>query len=170
LNTYTTNFKRENREVLRVVDISTVSIVLASTSVMAAAIYYILQIRHQTRVRQTDLVIRLYSTFASQKFMEAWHKIYLTEFKDYDDFGKKLGGKRWPVLLFYEEVGVLLHRKLIDIGLVDDLLGNSIRQIWEKIRHVMEEARKRYDPRFYKYFEYLYNEMKKREQQQTKIG
>jgi len=153
-----------------VVDISTVSIVLASTSVMAAAIYYILQIRQQTKVRQTDLVTRLYSTFASLEFQEAWHKIYFTEFKDYDDFVEKIGGKRWPVLIFYEEVGVLLHRKLIDIGLVDDLLGNSIRTLWEKIRYVMEEARKRYDPRFYKYFEYLYNEMKKREQQQAKIG
>jgi len=152
------------------VDVSTVSIVIASAGVTVAAIYYILQIRHQTRIRQTDLVTRLYSTFASLEFQEAWHKIYFTEFKDYDDFVEKIGGKRWPVLIFYEEVGVLLHRKLIDIGLVDDLLGNSIRTLWEKIRYVMEEARKRYDPRFYKYFEYLYNEMKKREQQQAKIG
>jgi len=146
------------------VDISTVSIAIASAGVFAAAVYYILQIRHQTRMRQTDLVIRLYSTYASLEFQEAWHKIYFTEFKDYDDFVEKFGGKRRPVLLFYEEVGVLLHRKLIDIGLVDDLLGTSIRPIWEKIKHVMEEARKRYDPRLYEYFEYLYNEMQKRKQ------
>jgi hypothetical protein len=41
------------------VDIKTVSIAVASASVILGAIYYIWQIRHQSRIRQTDLVIRL---------------------------------------------------------------------------------------------------------------
>jgi len=151
------------------VDISTVSIVVASASVVLAAIYYVLQLRHQTKIRQTDIVMRLYSTFDSLEFLEAWHKIFwMPEFKDYDDFVKKLESKRYIasfVLMFYEEVGILLRRKLIDIGLVDDLLGNSVKQIWEKVRTPMEYVRKiGIDPRAYENFEYLYNEIKKREQ------
>jgi len=52
--------------------------------------------------------------------------------------------------------------------MVDDLFGNAIRMIWEKLKPVIEEARKRYNPRAYENFEYLYNEMKKREQQTAK--
>jgi hypothetical protein len=58
-----------------VVDIlllQTVSIAIASAGVFVAAVYYILQIRHQTKIRQTDLVIRLYSTYGSKEFQEAW--------------------------------------------------------------------------------------------------
>jgi len=39
------------------VDIQTLSIAIASTSVVAGVVYYVLQIRHQTKLRQTDLVM-----------------------------------------------------------------------------------------------------------------
>lgn len=151
------------------IDISTLSIVIAASGVTAASIYYRLQIRSQTRVRQTDLLMRLYSTWDSLEFQEAWHRIYWMEFKDYDEAVSKLGGKRHIasyVLYFYDEVGALLREKLIDISLSDRLLGNSVRQMWEKVKPVIHEARERSsDPRIYEHFEYLYNEMKKREQQ-----
>jgi hypothetical protein len=155
------------------VDIQTVSIAIASASVVAGVIYYAFQIRHQNRMRQTDLLLRLYSTFDSLEFLEAWHKIFwMPEPKDYDDFVEKLGGKRHItafVALFYEEVGVLLRRKLIDIGLVDDLFSDSLKLTWEKVKAPMMEVRKRgIYPRAYENFEYLYNEMKKREQQTAK--
>jgi hypothetical protein len=66
------------------------------------------------------------------------------------------------VLCFYDQVGVLLRRGLIELDLVDDLLGNSARQIWEKVTPLIREARERYDPRLYEHFEYLYDEMTRR--------
>jgi hypothetical protein len=42
-----------------VVDVQTVSIAIASASVVAGIVYYSLQIRHQTKARQTGLVMRL---------------------------------------------------------------------------------------------------------------
>jgi hypothetical protein len=50
------------------VDIQTISIAIASAGVLLAAIYYVLQIKHQTRLRQTDMVMRLYTTFGSTEF------------------------------------------------------------------------------------------------------
>jgi hypothetical protein len=58
-----------------VVDIQTISIAIASGGVFVAAIYYIFQIRHQTRLRQTDLVMRLYGTFTSNEYQDAWTKV-----------------------------------------------------------------------------------------------
>jgi hypothetical protein len=156
------------------VDVTEISAVVAAAGVLVGVVYYILEIRHQTRIRQTDLVMRLYSTYDSLEFLEAWNKIFFTEDGDYDSFLKKLGGKRHIVsfvCMFYEEVGVLLHKGLIDIDLVDELFGNTIEITWEKLGHFLEEARKRYRPGAYAHFEYLYDEMKKREQklQQSKV-
>jgi hypothetical protein len=146
------------------VDIQTVSIAIASAGVFAAAVYYILQIRHQTRMRQTDLVIRLYSTRTSKEFQESWRKVMAKEFKDYHNYEKWYEWSDFiEVGLFFEGVGILLNRKLIDIGLVDDLHSYIVKTTWEKIKRVVEDVRKHNNaPQIYEWFEYLYNEMQKR--------
>jgi len=153
------------------VDISTVSIVIASAGVFVAAVYYIFQIRHQTKLRQTDLVMRLYSTFGSKDFQEAYRGLFEVEFKDYDDFLKKRYKRLHEVGILFEGIGILLNRKLVDIGLVDDLFSGVVKAIWEKIEPVVEGDRKRYNwPQMYEWFEYLYNELQKREQRGAKNG
>jgi hypothetical protein len=72
---------------------------------------------------------------------------------------------------FFERVGILLHRKLIDIKLIDDLFSIAIKSNWEKVKPIVEGRRKEFNiPAYWEYFEYLYNEMQKREQklQQSK--
>ena len=73
------------------VDIQTISIVIASAGVLIAAGYYALQIRHQTRIRKTDLIIRLYSRMHSSEFDDAYPKIMNLQFEDYEDFLRKYG-------------------------------------------------------------------------------
>jgi len=139
-----------------------VSIVIAAASVAAASTFYGFQIRNQLRIRKTDLVMRLYTTWDSLQFQQAFHTIYWADFHDYDSAMATTGGERqvWSyVLCFYDQVGVLLRRRLIEFDLVDDLLGNSTRQIWEKVTPVIYEARERFDPRLYEHFEYLYDQM-----------
>jgi hypothetical protein len=50
-----------------VVDIQTLSVIVASASVVAGIVYYAVQFRHQTRIRQTDLLLRLYTQFPPTK-------------------------------------------------------------------------------------------------------
>ncbi len=147
------------------VDIQTISIVVASASVVVAAIYYVSQIRHQIRIRQTDLVIRLYSQFTSPEFQKTWNDVLKRETKDYSDYEKKYGlADTVTVGMFFEGIGILLKRKLIDIELVDDMFTSPIKMTWEKMRDNTLEARKvRNQPEIFEWFEYLYNEVKKRE-------
>ena len=157
-----------------VVDImllQTVSIAIASAGVFVAAIYYVLQIRHQTKLRQTDMVMRLYATFGSKDYQEAYRGLYELEFKDYNDFKKKGYKRLHEVAILFEGIGILLHRKLVDVGLVDEIFSGVVKGIWERIKPMIEGARKEYNwPRMYEWFEYLYNEMKKREQRGVKSG
>ena len=109
---------------------------------VAGVTYCSFQIRHQTKMRQTDLVIRLYATFITKEFQEAYEKVATIETQDYNDTLKEgylprlrtIGG-------FFEGIGVLLHRKLVDIGLVDALFRES-KPMWEKAKPVLYDARK----------------------------
>jgi hypothetical protein len=153
---------------------------VTAAGVLVGVVYYVLEIRHQTILRQTDLVMRLYSTFASEDHRTAGKKVIWITYKDYDDYVNKYGAPNSEepiptavdtVLYFYEEVGVLLSKKLIDVHLIDQLFGYNIMLVGAKIMPILEEGRKRLNvPRFWINFEYLYNEMKKREQklQQSK--
>jgi hypothetical protein len=156
------------------VDIQTVSIMLASASVIAGVVYYALQIRHQTKMRQTDLVTRLsYDISTNKEFLEAFADTFEVEFKGYDDFvkryGKPISRNQVPMSFmmmgnFFEQIGVLFRNRLIDASLISQLFPIDI--VWEKMKPLVEGMRKEYhNPGFFEWFEYLYNEMKKREQQ-----
>jgi hypothetical protein len=161
--------------VLRVVDIQTVSIAIASAGVFLAAIYYILQIRHQTKLRQTDMVMRLYATFGSTEFQKAYQNVVSLEFEDFTDFMKKYAADIEvrtalnSVGIFFEGVGVLAKRKLIDMDLVDDLFTSPISRTWERMAPIIKGRREQLkSPSIGEWQEYLYNEMKKREQPKWK--
>jgi hypothetical protein len=155
------------------VDIQTVSIAIASAGVFIATIYYILQIRHQTKLRQMDLFMRLYSAFTSKELTEASLVITSLEIRSYDDFVEKYGALSaekpvWTALNMvidgFNGVGMLLHRGFIDIESVDDLFGYRVAFFWEKLKPLIEWWREQVSPQFARWFEYLYNEMKEREQ------
>jgi hypothetical protein len=154
------------------VDIQTISIAVASVSVALVAIYYVWEIRHQSKMRQTDVLWRIYSNFTSKEFVEAAMKIRSLEFEDYKDFVKKYGQffsessvsiALAIVANLYEGVGHLLHRQLISAELVYEFL--PVNTMWEKIKPIVEGTRQQYNmPDMAAWFEYLYNEMEKREQ------
>jgi hypothetical protein len=151
------------------VDVQTVSIAIASAGVFLAAVYYIFQLKHQTKVRQTDLVMRLYATFSSNEFQDAWTKVRKrgSDFESIDDIydlDKKVGLREVnQVCLFFEGVGILLQRRLVDTTMIEDLFGGAIARTWENVKTGVIKARQQLnDPTIYYYFEYLYNEMQKR--------
>lgn len=161
----------------RTVDVQTISIAIASAGVFVAAIYYIFQIRHQGKTRQTDMIMRLYSYYCSEEYSKADGRYMATEFKDFEDFKEKYGvvGEHpvttafYIVMTFFEGIGVLLKRKLADIGLLSDLF--SVKMHWEKVQPMIQDIRKHFgEPRLFESFEYFYNETKKYEQklQQSK--
>jgi len=158
-------------------DVSTVSILVASAGVLIAAAYYVLQIRYQTKLRQTDMVMRLYATFGSTDFQEPYHKAQSLDFEGFENYVKKYGSDievqtaLYPVCAFFEGIGVLLHRKLINLDLVDDLLGTPIIWTWKRFEPMIIPWRESANrPQIWEWFEYLYNEMKNREQELQQRG
>ena len=154
------------------VDITEISAVVAAAGVLVGVVYYILEMRHQSKVRQTDLLVRLYSMTMTKDFAEAWEKVMgEREIFGYRDYWKKYGFVEVDELFwFFEQLGRLLQKGLIDIDLLPIPYG-QVKLAWEKMEPLKEGARKYFDePKLGHGFEYLYNEMKKREQklQQSK--
>jgi len=160
-------------------DIPSISAIAAALGVLVGVAIAVVELRNLVKQRQTDLVTRLSSDIAlDRESLEAFVDIVDAEFEDYDDFvkryGKPISKNQVPMSFmmmgnFYEQIGVLLRNKLIDASLVDQLFPVIIT--WEKTKPIVEGMRKEYhDPGFFEWFEYLYNEMKKREQKLQQKG
>jgi len=156
------------------VDVTEISAIVAAAGVLVGVIYYIQDIRHQNKVRQTDLTMRLYTSWVSEEMTKPWLKVWNLEFTDYDDFKKKYGtyfsdnpenAALLSVLNSFLVMGLLLQKKLIDPEILSHL---PVFMTWNKVKPIVDGVRKQFNnTSMYEEFEYLYNEMKKREQQPT---
>jgi len=151
--------------------LQTISIAIASASVVAGVIYYVFQIAYQTRTRRTDLVWRMSQILYADDYREAILKVLNLDFKDYEDFLKKYGPylSDTPTMkalakinILYDSLGGLIRKKLIDPKLVYGVFGPAILGNWEKVKPIIEGYRKASNqPTYFDDFEFLYNELKK---------
>lgn len=84
----------------------------------------------------------LHETYRSKEFREDITELRSQEWTDFDDFWAKYGEETNPdawttwmsVAAFFNGVGVLLKRNLIDIILVEDLLSNVVFGSWSRMK------------------------------------
>jgi hypothetical protein len=154
------------------VDITEIAALVAAAGVLVGVVYYILDLKNQSRVRQTDLLARLFSSMIDKDWLEAWEKVRDRENLDYSEYKEKYGFvEANQVYLFYDQLGRLLQKGLIDIDLLPLEVG-QITNAWEKLGFILEGSRRKFnEPKLGSGFQYLYNEVKKREQklQQAKV-
>ena len=125
--------------------------------------------------RQTQLFMDLYNRWDDKEFQKKWMEvIYEWSWKDWDEFQMKYGignldayASSFSVSAYFEGIGVLVKRKLIDLDLVDDLMSTTIKWFWEKTEPIVLEGRRQMNrPQLLEWSEYLYKELKKREEKE----
>jgi hypothetical protein len=164
-------------------DIASISTVIAAASVVVGVVFAVLQLRQVIKTRNLGLIIQLNPSFrvSHSEMTEAQSKLFGLEYEGYDDFKKKYGEltsdgeaqKAIGIMFgFFEGMGLLLHRKLIDISLVDYITGGSggVKMLWDKMKPILEGFSKEYNLPTFQWTEYLYNELQKREQTLLNIG
>ncbi len=146
-------------------DIQTLSLLVTSASVTAAAAYYIVSIRTTNKTRQAQLLMQIYSIYTTENFHSDFTKIRTWDFQGYDDFMVKYGDSETiafvnHLVAYLEGVGTLVYRGFINPVYIDDLMSNYVFTIWEKLRPLILEAReKRKQPEIFDKTEYLYNRL-----------
>jgi hypothetical protein len=147
--------------------------ILPVASLVVIGTYYSLQIRTQNKTRQAQLFMQLYDRFTSTRFHRQGNAIrFQWEWSDFDDFIEKYGPENnleaWADMLtvftVFEGMGLLVKKKLVDVNMVDELMLGLITRTWESFENLIPEYRERFNwPQAGRSFEYLYNEMKRRE-------
>jgi len=151
-------------------DIQTISVLIASISVIGGAVYYMLETRHQRRVGQTESVIRFSPWFSitAKEIQEAITNVCSTEYTDYDDYLSKYAGKPEQLSLkllgnYFEGIGLLVHRKLVEVDLVFDFWGDVAESVWDDNEIVINGMRRIGGTEYtFEYWEFLVEEFKKR--------
>ena len=158
-------------------DITSISAVIAATSVVVGVMFAVLELRNAAKQRKTELLMNLYSHLGTEEFTNALEKIRARESKDYHEYTREYGlTELIQVSSVFEGLGFLLHRKLIDKDIASLFSSSESVSTWEKIRPMIEDARKQLSQResgeyvpIYPWWEYFYNEVKKREQRLQQI-
>ena len=158
-------------------EITSISAVVAALGVIVGVVLAILELRNITKTRQMELIMSIYSLFGTRQYMDAWENLRTRETNDYDGYVKKHCLTDFmQVASLFEGLGFLLHKKFLNIDLVRELMNESTKMAWEKVKPMIEDARKRLSQRklgeyipVYQWWEYLYNEMQKREQRLQSI-
>jgi hypothetical protein len=112
--------------------------------------------------------MQLHDRWTSIEFKRLNREVRAMSWTDIEDFLSKYGPDTNPKAYdkvrslgsFYEGIGVLVNRKLIEPAMVDDLMSNGIVSFWEQFGPALLEYRKRNWPQAAEWVEYLYNVIK----------
>jgi hypothetical protein len=161
------------------------AIILTGLGLTASIIYYASILRNANKTqqlaietRQAQLFMNLYDTYRSAEFRKQWDDVvFRMEWKDWDDFNSRYNAEAsfeernswFSVATYFEGLGVLVKRNLIDMAMVYDLLAYSIKMAWERMGPIETETRIRFNmPHLFDDFEYLYNELLRHEKEASK--
>jgi hypothetical protein len=142
-------------------DLSTIATVVAAVSVVVGVVFTVLELRHMSRTRQTDIIMRIYDRFGSKEMVEAMYSIgQVRSGTPHTPPPRSAMTGVTQIAIVFEGLGVLLEQDLIDIKLVDSLFGPTLDALWEPIRPLINSMRESLkQPTFFSHFEYLYNRL-----------
>jgi hypothetical protein len=154
-----------------------ISIIFAGLSIAASIVYYASVLRNQNKTqqmqletRQAQLYMGLINTLRSPEFRRQWHITEAAEWEDYEDFSIKYSAENNPEVLaaftsvwaFFESVGTLVKKGLIDVSFVDGFLAGSIVLAWRWFEPLLIGDRELFGANLWGDFEYIYHEIMKR--------
>ena len=141
--------------------------VLSPVAVIVGVILALIQLRTQSRLRQFDTVMRVYSTFGDESFQRHFQRVLSWKFTTSEQFERKAKPEdqvsMWVVAVLFENIGLLYKRHLVPLGLLDDLLSGPLTRAWERSEPVATAMRTDLNlPQMWEWFELLYKAMRGR--------
>lgn len=155
-------------------DVGTTVALLAAIGVLMGLVLTLLELRQLIAQRKVEMMLGMVPWFKmdNKEFMESLFLVLSAEYKDYDEFARKYGDPSFfasgpvskafvNVAGFYEGLGILYRKHLIDRVLINDFYDFMVISGWQKLKPIVLGLReKNNEPRLFCEFEYLANEMK----------
>ena len=133
---------------------------LGSLALLGWIVIAVIQLRLQYVQRREEIVLRLYEPLLSEPLTRAYWRVQTWAFADHAAFVAGASLDDWvafdQVATFYETMGVLHRRGVASLGLVDELLTESIFEAWDRCAPIVVGERTRTGtPQKYAAFERL---------------
>lgn len=154
-------------------ELAVVSVVIATASIVVGVAFAILKMRDASRVRHTGLIIQLDPALriSLAELGEAGLTLNSRDCSDYaayvDAHGDPLADKAFATMaLYYEGLGFLLHRRLVDIDEIEYFVTGTAPGLWQKVQPLVVGVREQYgQPSLFRWFEYLADQTRQSEPQ-----
>jgi len=162
------------------VDYQTIGVLIAAASVVIGVVNSILVSRREEKrqelmlknqeitleTRQAQMYMRIYERITDEEMFGKLVELNEYRWEDYEEYLEKYSGdirvraRRLSVVGFFEGLGMLVKRGLIDPVFVADSIGGWVVRYWNKFGPVVEEGRRRSGNKMsQENLEYLYNEI-----------
>jgi hypothetical protein len=156
--------------------------IVQTVGILVGIVYYLIIMRNSQinqelalraqeqalETRQAQLFMSIYGRANEVEFWENFNEVRQWEWKSFEEYEEKYGSnpkmraKFGSLGTFFEGMGVMVKRGLIDVTVVDDLLSGPIMGLWQKHESIiLEDRRRRSMPTMWEWFEYLYEEVRK---------
>ena len=169
------------------IQIEILALILTCLGIIVSILYYASVLRNanktqqiQLETRQAGLFMSLYETYRSPEFRRQFYSLTMQHsWSDYADYMEKYGPdtnldvfvEHGALIGYFDGVGVLLRKGLVDVDMVNELLYPMVTLTWEKLEPIIIGARSTAPARreLYNHFEFLYDELMKREQEHLEL-
>jgi hypothetical protein len=114
------------------IGITEISAIVAVAGALVGVVVTVLELRHLVKQRRTDLLVGLCSTMQSKDWPEAWDRVGSLQTADLikmRDEHRTIDVNQ--VYQFFEEVGILLQMRIVDIDPIEKLLHGLVKNTWE---------------------------------------
>ena len=141
-------------------DIASALSALGSLALLGWIVIAVVQLRLQYIQRREEIVLRLYEPLLSEPLTRAYWRVQTWPYADYAAFDAEATIEDRvafdQVATFYETMGVMHHRGVASLQLLDELLTSSLFEAWEHCRPIVIGERHRSGtPQKYAWFEEL---------------
>jgi len=130
------------------VDITEISAVVAAAGIVVGVVYYILDLRHNTKAREMETCRLVVSDYISEQAIKRWATMMNMQWKDDKEFLEKYGQSNtemfgiWTSWFFaWEMMGILLKNKIVKAEEMHDMGGYSAIFAWEMYKDIIQGLR-----------------------------
>jgi len=138
--------------------------VLSAVAGITATVFILLQLWHMDRHRDLEISMKLFDWAETESLRKAFRWVEKEfQFENYEKYRSEVeenfevSDYTYQIEAFFEEVGFLVNKGLVDIDVIVDRLGSHIILNWKKLQPWILALRKeRDDKTFGEHFEELY--------------